>query len=373
MFLTLLEAIAIFYLVELSFYSYAAFRARQISRSKTGSAHNNWMDHQPKISVVVAAKDEEDHLQACIDSLLQLIYPHELLEIVIVNDQSSDSTPSIIDAAKTNFIGMKRVDSIESDILRGKANALSQGIDYATGEFIFLTDADCLVPPSWITETLKYFDEDTGIVGGVTLISKTDRTIYGIQAMDWDLLLTFGAGAATLGKPVGCLGNNLVFRKKAYDEIGGYRKIKFSVTEDFALFKAIASSKAWSYRFPMDELTLVETLPLESLEEIFSQRKRWGTGGKDTGIFGFLTLAPGFLFHWLIILSPFLSLPIGALFFFAKLLMDTLFVIPTLRHYGKIAHLKFMLYFEIYYLIYVAILPFSVYFGKAVTWKGREY
>ncbi|MFZ1082106.1 MAG: glycosyltransferase [Candidatus Kryptoniota bacterium] len=367
MFLSLLEIIAALYLAELTLYSYAAFRSRQIRNPRSN------VSPQPKVSIVVAAKDEEKKLPACLDSLLKLAYPRDLLEIIIVNDQSNDSTPSIIDDASKNFIGVKRVDAIESSMLRGKANALSQGIDKATGEFIFLTDADCIVPPSWITGTLKYFDENTGIVGGVTLISQTDKSIYGIQAIDWSFLLTIGAGAATLGKPVACLGNNLVFRKKAYDEIGGYRKIKFSVTEDFALFKAVALSGKWTYTYPMDKLTLIETLPVESLKEVFLQRKRWGTGGKDTGLFGFLTLAPGFLFHWLIILSPFFSVPGCAIFFFLKLLMDSLFVFPTLQHYGKIAHLKFMLYFEIYYLIYVAILPFAVYFGKSVTWKGRKY
>ncbi len=284
MYLSLLGVVAVFYLAELSFYSYAAFRSRQISYRQSAPSH------QPKVSVVVAAKDEEKHLPACLDSLVKLVYPHELFEIIIVNDQSNDSTPLIIDNASKKFIGVKRVDAAESDMLHGKANALSQGIDKTTGEFIFLTDADCVVPPSWITETLKYFDEDTGIVGGVTLISKSDKSIYGIQAIDWDFLLTVGAGAATFRMPVACLGNNLVFRKKAYNEIGGYRKIKFSVTEDFALFKAITSSGKWSYRYPMDKLTLVKTLPVESLKEVFSQRKRWGTGGKDTGLFGFLTL-----------------------------------------------------------------------------------
>ena len=132
------------------------------------------------------------------------------------------------------------------------------------------------------------------------------------------------------------LGTILFLGKKAYDEIGGYRKIKFSVTEDFALFKAIAFSGKWSYRFPMDELTLVETLPVESLKEIFSQRKRWGTGGKDTGFFGFLTLATGIsvslAYHFIAVFFPCQDC---ALFFFLKLLMDSLFVYPTLTTLRK--------------------------------------
>lgn len=377
MFLTLAAGGAILYLLELSLYSYGAFRSRSAANRQSG------LTYQPMVSIVVAAKDEEDNLPACLDSLLKLSYTAELIEIIVVNDQSTDSTPHIIDEARAKSGNIKRIDAAAADLgtqgLRGKANALSQGIEKAAGEIIFLTDADCVVPTSWITEMLKYFGEDVGIVGGVTLISereinarKINKATYGIQAIDWDFLQTIGAGAATLKKPVACLGNNLVFRKAAYDQIGGYKKIKFSITEDFALFKSVASSK-WKYCYPMDKMTLVETLPVASLKEVFSQRKRWGTGGKETGIFGFLTLAPGFLFHWLIILGLFFSPPFFAVFFLLKMFMDSVFVLPTLLHYGRIAHLKFILYFEIYYIIYVAILPFSVYFGKAVTWKGRKY
>ena len=376
MFLILMVVTALLYLVEISFYSYAAFCSRQVGfQRSTSSRWQQRMDIPPKVSVVVAAKDEEQNLPGCLDSLVKLDYPKGLLEIIIVNDQSCDSTPWIIDNAANKFGNIKRLDAVGArpdSSLRGKANALSQGIDRATGEFIFLTDADCIVQPSWIAETLKYFDDDMGIVGGVTLISNVDKVLYGIQAIDWDFLLTVGAGAATMGKPVACLGNNLVFRKKAYDEVGGYRKIKFSVTEDFALFKAIASSN-WKHCYPMDRHTMVETFPLESLKEIYFQRKRWATGGKDSSLFSFITLAPGFLLHWLIVTAPLFSLPAFALFFFLKLCTDSLFILPTLRHYGKIAHLKFILYFEIYYLIYVAILPFAVYLGKRVMWKGRKY
>ncbi len=367
MFLLLLTVFSALYLLELGFFSYAAHRSRltSVSLDRGGGL--------PRVSVVVAAKDEEKNLPACLQSLLRIDYPEELIEVVIINDQSADSTPGIIDDAARDHPYVIRVDAVESDAVRGKANALAQGIDRATGEFIFMTDADCVVPRTWIRDTLKYFDDSTGIVGGVTLISKTVRPVYGIQALDWDFLLTVGAGVATVAKPLACLGNNLAFRKKAYDEVGGYRRIRFSITEDFALFNAISSSGRWTYKFPMNRKNLVETLPVETLKEVFLQRKRWATGGKDTGLFGLAVLAPGFLFHWLLIISLLISPPVFPAFFLYKILLDGIFVYPTLRNYGKIGHLKFIVYFEIYYLLYVAILPFSVYLGRAITWKGRRY
>jgi cellulose synthase/poly-beta-1,6-N-acetylglucosamine synthase-like glycosyltransferase len=366
-FVAILLSFAILYSLELAFFGYAAFRARHESKRKIE------LGTLPKVSIVVAAKDEEQNLPRCLESLVSLEYPKDSLEIIVVNDQSVDATADIIDKKSREFRFMRRLDAKENSKLRGKTNALAQGIENSTGDFVFLTDADCAVPTTWITETLKYFGPQTGIVGGVTVISKTDRPVHGIQALDWDMLLTIGAGVATVGKPLGCLGNNLVVRRKAYDEVGGYGEIKFSVTEDFALFKAIANSGKWRYRFPMEKLTIVETLPVESIKEVFAQRKRWATGGKEAGLFGYLTLAPGFIFHWLIIISLFLSVPAFISFFLLKLTVDSFFVYPSLKHNGKIAHLKFILYFEIYYLLYVAILPFAVYFGKRIIWKGRKY
>ncbi len=363
----LLTVFGLLYFVELAFYAYAARLARRTARESyplTGSQ---------RVSVIVAAKDEEKNLPACLESLVRMDYPKDLLEIIVVNDQSSDGTASIVDSFASTHDNVKRVDAVDSRVMRGKANALSQGIDAATGEFIFLTDADCSVPPTWVTGALKYFGEKTGIVGGVTLISDTGGIVTGIQSLDWDFLLSIAAGAATLRKPVACLGNNLAFRKKAYQHVGGYRKIDFSVTEDYALFKAIAQSGSWEYRYPMDNDTLVETLPVKTLKEVFAQRRRWATGGKDTGLFGMITLAPGFFLHWLILISTFFSPILFVLSFSLKAMLDMAFVTPTLRHYGRIRHLKFMLAFEIYYLVYVAFLPFSVYLGKAITWKGRKY
>ncbi|HQT91301.1 MAG TPA: glycosyltransferase, partial [Candidatus Kryptobacter bacterium] len=362
----LLSVFGLLYLIELAFYAYAAHLARR-SVSDSGITTGSH-----RVSVIVAAKDEEKKLPACLESLVRIDYPKELLEIIVVNDQSSDGTASIVDGFAERHDYVKRVDAVDSPVMRGKANALSQGIDAATGEFIFLTDADCSVPPTWVAGTLKYFGEKTGIVGGVTLISDTGSIVSGVQALDWDLLLSIAAGAATLRKPVACLGNNLAFRKKAYEDVGGYRKINFSVTEDYALFKAVARSGSWDYRYPMDKDTLVETLPVNTLKEVFAQRRRWATGGKDTGLFGIVTLVPGFLLHWLILISIVFSPLLFLVSFPLKVLLDTLFVIPTLKQYGKIAHLKFILSFEIYYTVYVAVLPFSVYLGKAITWKGRK-
>ena len=67
--------------------------------------------------------------------------------------------------------------------MRGKANALAQGIRQSSGEILMFTDADCIVPPRWVRKTVQYFTDEVGIVGGFTLL-KANRTFEGIQSLD---------------------------------------------------------------------------------------------------------------------------------------------------------------------------------------------
>ena len=193
----------------------------------------------PNVSVVVAARNEEENIERCVKSIVEVDYPKDKLEIIVANDGSTDRTAEIVQNLQKDSPNLKLL-NIETSInnLKGKANALAQAIDKASGEFIFMTDADCMVPKNWIKGMLKYFDDRTGVASGITIIEH-GKIFYGMQSLDWAFLLGVAASVGKLFKPVACIGNNMAFRKKAYAEFGGYQNLKFSITEDFALFKAM--------------------------------------------------------------------------------------------------------------------------------------
>lgn len=99
--------------------------------------------------------------------------------------------------------------------LRGKANAIAIGIDHSHGEFIFLTDADCVVPRSWVQAIVNAYTDDTGLVSSYTLLESTN-SFGGMQSLDWAFLHTLAAGGVGLKRPLSCFGNNLTFRRRAY-------------------------------------------------------------------------------------------------------------------------------------------------------------
>jgi len=174
----------------------------------------------PAVSVIVAARNEEQYIGDCIASLIALDYPEDRIEIIAVNDGSTDRTADVMNS----FIGQHpnfRIISTEPGTghLRGKTNALVQGISSSKGEILMFTDADCRAPSTWIRDTVKRFDDRTGIVGGFTLLG-SKNTFEGIQALDWLFLFSLASSGAGLGIPLTVIGNNFSIRRKAYDETG---------------------------------------------------------------------------------------------------------------------------------------------------------
>lgn len=327
----------------------------------------------PNITVVVAARNEENNILDCLNSLDRLIYPNDKIEIIIVNDHSTDRTGEIIESFikdKPKFRTIIPKEQIGS--LKGKTNALANAIKLAKGEIILTTDADCIVSPTWAKTLVSYYQDDVGFVGGFT--TQQDYNVFaGMQAIDFVFLLTVAAGAQNLGKPLSCIGNNMSYRKSAYDEIGGYENLPFSVTEDFIMLMAIHKLKKYKIIYPLDPGGLVVSKPCPNIKTLYWQKKRWGVGGTESDIVGYLVMAWGYISHAAMLLTPFLFSFTALYLCIFKLFIDYFFVYPVFKKLKLKLKLTHFLAFEIYFIIYVILLPFIVLPNRKVKWKGREY
>jgi 1,2-diacylglycerol 3-beta-glucosyltransferase len=325
------------------------------------------------VSVIIAARNEETDLPNCLESAANQTYSKSKYEIIVVNDGSTDGTETISRDFIQRYPNIKLVNVQEDGYLRGKANALAQGIDAAKGEIILITDADCTVLPTWIEQTAKRYANETGLIGGFTL-QKAETPFEGMQSLDWVFILGVAAATANLKHPLGSIGNNLSFRKSAYDQIGGYRKIKFSVTEDYTVVQAIVGTHKWNYFYPIDPKHLVVSKPCPNLLTLLRQKHRWGKGGLDMKPAGFAIMVIGFFMH----LSPFIMLYWGGIVetaaaFMIKFIADYIFLYRILKQLNRTDELRWFYWFELYFIIYVMLLPFLVFFGGKVKWKGREF
>lgn len=331
------------------------------------------IEHQPFVSVVIAARNEEENLAACLSSVLQQTYPEQQYEVILMNDNSTDSTEKIARQFEREYRNLSVRLVLEDRKLRGKANALAQGIDAARGEIILITDADCVVPATWVEETVKRYSPSVGVMGGMTL-QEARNHFEGMQALDWAYLLGVAAATAALGLPLTSIGNNFSFRKKAYDDVGGYRNIPFSVTEDYMLFQAIVATKQWEYRYPLDPALLVISKPCKTIGEIIRQKHRWGTGGRDMKLSGLLIMAIGFFLHGSLLIGLALGHVTAVLTsLLVKSVLDYAFLHTILSRVRRTDLLKDFYFFQLYYILYVVALPFVVFLGGKVVWKGRTY
>lgn len=360
---TLLFILLALYLIKiLIFYT----GARRSDHAPTGTL-------LPRVSVLVAARDEEQNLERCLSSLADLHYQGEM-EIILIDDNSTDGSLEIIRSWQER-IPQLRLLQTEGQVhgLRGKANAIAQAIEKSTGEIILTTDADCFVPATWVEETIGQYDSTTGCVCGYTLIRNTS-VFSGMQALDWSYLLTIASSGVGWGYALSAVGNNMSFRRAAYDEVGGYHGVGFSVTEDFALFKAIAYNTKWRIRYPANPAALVWSQPCADFQELFRQKRRWGRGGLDIHPLGFAIMSIGFLMNTAILILPWFGLPLmpWLVGLIGKSIGDAFLLSHPLRRF-HLQHLyKYFAIFELYYLIYVTMLPFAVLLGGRVVWKGRK-
>lgn len=327
----------------------------------------------PTASIIVAARNEEDNILRTLRSLDKLEYPDDKLQIIIVDDQSTDNTGKIIDEFIKDKSRFQKITTEEHHTkLIGKMRALAYAIKAATGDVILTTDADCEVKPLWAKSVCSYYQDDVAIVTGVTT-QTAEKWFHGMQAIDFVYLLTAGAGTTNMNFPISCIGNNMSYRKSAYDEVGGYENLPHSVTEDFTLMNAIYNLKKYKVIFPVDDQTLVTSIPCRTLKSLIRQKKRWGVGGLGVPFRGFVIMFWGFMANLLVLLTPvFISTAWIYLVVF-KVALDFFLLYPVHIKLGIKKNLKYFFHFEVYYLLYVVLLPLIVLPNKKVIWKGREY
>ena len=330
------------------------------------------------VSIVVAARNEESHLPALLRSFEALDYPRERLQIILVDDRSTDRTYTIMKewAEKHRGVHVLQVRNLDPR-LNGKANALEAGIRRAQGEIIFITDADCQVPPSWIRAHLARYDSKTAMVGGFTLLDRPEAPyplFSRLQSLDWLYLTAVGSGAAALSMPLSIFGNNWSFRKSCYVAVGGFRRLPFTLVEDLALMHQMRRHKCGRIRLCPDRGMLVISQAAADWSAFLHQRRRWIAGAKQLEWYGIGIMfigGLGRLVPWgLIALS---HLTEGLLMLGLIFILDGLLAIFPSMWLQRRDLLRYLPVYPLFLLAYgLRLLP-HLFFRTPVEWKGRKY
>ncbi len=332
---------------------------------------------EPLVSVLVAVRNEQENIIPLLTNLTQLDYPEQKLQILIVDDKSTDRTVDIVATFQRSHENVQLVRTLQtSTTLNGKANALQQAMRHATGEIIFLTDADCQVPQNWIRSHLSWYYNRVGMVGGFTLLSRPGQeldTFSRLQATDWLYLLAAGAGAAGLRRPLSVFGNNLSMRKKAFLDVNGYAGAGFSLIEDFALMRTMVQ-RGWRVLLPADPALVVQSAPEKDWQTFLQQRKRWAIGGRQVSFLARIFLAVAVAGRFIPLLPLiFGNIPAAGAALVAVFLCDYLLLHKAAGSLHRLDMLTNFFSYELFTFASSLIFGPVLLFANSVAWKGRVY
>lgn len=267
-------------------------------------------DFQHTVSVVIAARNEEDRILPCLQSLEKINYPPDKFEIIFVDDCSEDNTPVMIDeyCKKHDNWNLIRIDE-KSNEIKGKKNALLNGISQSKGEIIFTTDADCIVPENWIKEMVSYFEPNVSMVIGHSPITQKKGLYQKILQFD-NLFSAIAASAPTkLGNPISSIGRNLAYRKSAYEDVGSFLALKqYRSGDDILLTEKFHYLNDGKIDFCAHPETFVKTQPPEKFSEIFHQQVRKNSKALLKSPTSILFSVVLFFYYLFFLIFPFLFL-----------------------------------------------------------------
>ena len=342
--------------------------------------HTGGASTQPLVSVVVAARNEETRIVDCLSLLAAQDYPN--FEVVVVDDGSTDATAELIagwvEADKRfKLIGLSGSGS--------KKAALTAAIAEAAGEVIATTDADCAMGNEWLSSLMTYLESDVGMVIGFSQIGRPGESLGvrgGYEALDFLNLMACIWGSCGRGHPMAASGQNLLFRRAAYAEVGGYEKVMHRVSgDDVLLMQMIRTQTQWRIAFASAPASFTVHPPATSWKGLLNQRARWASNAPlmatfDPLFYGYMLIT--YSLSWCVILSPLLLLlgwvhPLFmAVVLGSKWFGETLFFLRA-NALGQRSELT--LFLPLYMLlqpIHVAIVGGLGALG-VFSWKGRRH
>ena len=314
---------------------------------------------QRRVTVMVAAHNEADRIDACLNALALQTYPPELTQVVVVDDRSQDDTYQVASSWQDRIPGL-RVIRVEEPVLAcPKKNALNQGIKVATGEIVLTTDADCTPSPEWIASTASCFSDGVGAVIGPAPLTDSGGRLSPLLLFQAMLVNALAAGSAGIGLPLTCSGRNFAFRKSAFDDVDGYTPIGHILGGDDVLLMRRIASAGWPVVYNHDNAAAVRS-PAH-LDRQWSRQIRYQSKARHYGL-PILSLAMLiYIFHLLLLAGPVIAwlapstTPILWAVLIAKAAADGVFLFRAARRLQQRRMLRWFPLVECLAIPYIAV------------------
>ena len=330
-----------------------------------------------KVSVIIAVRNEENHIGGLISLLENQKFPKALYEVIIVDDHSSDNTLETLQSMEPvdlSLVTLQLPDGISS-----KKKAIEAGVKAAKGKLIITTDADCRMNSSWIRSYASFYKKtDARFIAAPVIMDKhnTFRDIF--QALDFLAMQAITGASVHKHFHTMCNGANLAYTKQAFIEANGFEGIdEIPSGDDMLLMHKIFTRNPDKVLYMKNKEAIVATYPEVSWKNFINQRIRWASKAvhfKDKRIFYVLLLT--YLLN-----VCFLALTIAAiikvswlsfllLFLLAKILIEFPFLNAASIFFGQQRLMKYFPLFQPVHIVYVIVSGWLGRFGS-YKWKAR--
>ncbi len=222
---------------------------------------------QPRVTIIVPAYQAEETIEKCIESLLLQDYAGHKLEIIVVDNNSSDNTAQLVKKYPVKYLLEER---------QGACFARNKGLQNATGELIAFTDSDCFAEKDWISRLVVPFlkDEKIGGVGGHLAPYPTDniveRYITYREILTQEIMFREKENS-----PPFFITANVMYRADILREIGGFDNF-FSINgEDADLSWRVVEA---GYTLILEPEAIVLHKHRANVEKLFKQLFSYGVG-----------------------------------------------------------------------------------------------
>ena len=349
-----------------------------------------------KISVLIPARNEEQNIADCLQSIISQSYPAALHEVIVVDDHSTDNTAAVVSSFNLHNVKLIALKDFVTtkDINSYKKKAIEVAIQHSSGDLIITTDADCIVPPNWLqTIAAFYAEKSPAFIVMPVAVNCSSRFIEIFQALDFMTLQ--GITGASVNKKFHsmCNGANLAYTKKAFIDAGGFKGIdSIASGDDMLLMHKIFKQTPDAILFLKSKEVIVQTKPMHTLKDFFNQRIRWASKADkydDKSIFAVLLVV--YLFNLLLIVLPVIALFKNMVFsihvytitFITSILEWWLFllVIKTITEFFFLFSVakffnrqKLLFWFPVMQPLHIVYTVIAGWLGKfgSYKWKGRN-
>lgn len=256
------------------FWLYVFFERYEVFREESRASGSRRLSRYPKASVIIPAYNAAATIRDCVLSAVGLDYPRDKLEVIVVNDGSTDSTPAIVSGLIRSHKSTGIILMDQGNL--GKGAAVNNGIKACSGEFFACLDADSFVEPETLRKMLCVFERSgpgLAIVTPAMKVFQPKGFIQKFQRVEYLVALLFNRIASHFDALYVAPGPFSLYRKSIMMKVGCFDER--NLTEDLEIGYRMQKNN-YGLKHCFD--AYVYTTSPGTIPQLYRQRSRWWRG-----------------------------------------------------------------------------------------------